>query len=179
MTFEIFKGEKFLPWASRKWDIHWKYPTVLNNLMDILILCFEKLLYPQNVIYELPQCLDRNEMTPTTLTFGIYVCLSAYSPYYDDSNCIVARRPKLFPVSNGQIKQLPREVHEISTISHTHKCLLDMKIQKFRFLSATNFISFYGCFNGWASWEQQSGNIRHICLKVMMSTLAGAELKSP
>ena len=119
------------------------YPLKISNIAKqphgYLDTLFRKV---ANVIYSLPRCLDRNEMTSTTLTFGIYVCLSAYSPYYDDSNCIVARRPKLFPVSNGQIKQLPREVHEISTISHTHKCLLDMKRQKCRFLSATNFISF-------------------------------------
>ena len=58
--------------------------------------------------------------------------LSVFLPYYDGSNCIVARRPKLFPVNNGQIKQLPGDVfvccaHEISSISHTHKYPFDMK----------------------------------------------------
>ena len=28
----------------------------------------------------------------------------------DGGNCIAARRPKLFPVNNGQIKQLPKDV---------------------------------------------------------------------
>ena len=58
--------------------------------------------------------------------------LSVFLPYYDDSNCIVARRPKLFPVNNGQRKQLPGYVfvccaHEESSFSHTNKYPFDIK----------------------------------------------------
>ena len=41
-------------------------------------------------------------------TIALSVCFFAYND--DGGNCIAARRPKLFPVNNGQIKQLPKDV---------------------------------------------------------------------